>query len=334
MDHVGAGPRQDLDLLVRHVEHVDEDHVGSEGAESLEVLDRGQPGPLPDALDLFGEGALVHVEEGAVLVGQLLRLHDQGVRAPPQPDDVDTGADEAVGEAARVRLHDGRVLADALLRGLGEGRVAEVHVVEGAAALEAPEPDLRDRLEHGPRVVGAGGEIGRAAALHQLDEHEVGRPDLVFHGEDRRHARVDEVRPLVAVEAVRRHPAVHVVVEVDVGVHEARRDDVVARIQDAPAAIPGAERLPLADGGDPVAGHGDGAVADDSPRRVHGDDGCPLDEQVNGYQLRHVSPSIASAGSFPARGPPRSTVRPVSRSRRLSASGSCSGAILSTVSWL
>jgi len=66
--------------------------VRPERAQPLEVLDRAGPGPLLDALDLLGEGALMHVQDRPVAIGQLLRLDDQFVGKSSEADDVDTRA--------------------------------------------------------------------------------------------------------------------------------------------------------------------------------------------------------------------------------------------------
>jgi hypothetical protein len=99
---------------------------------------------------------------------------------------------------------------------------------------------------------------------------------------------VDEVGPLVAVEVVGRHPPVHLVIEVDVRIHQAGRDDVMAPVHDAPAPVAAAQGVPFVHGDDTVAVHRDGAVADDAARRVHGHDGAAFDQQVDGLQLGHV----------------------------------------------
>jgi len=75
-----------------------------------------------------------------------------------------------------VLLNDGGDLLQALLGRLGQCRVAQVHAVEGPAALEAAEPHPGDGVQNRSRIIGAGGQVGGAARLQQLDEDDVGVP--------------------------------------------------------------------------------------------------------------------------------------------------------------
>ena len=62
----------------------------------------------------------------------------------------------------------------------------------------------------------------------------------------------------------------HVVIEVDVGVHEAGHDDVVAGVEHATRPVRALNVGALADGHDSVAGDGQRAVANDPSRGIHG----------------------------------------------------------------
>jgi len=80
----------------------------------------------------------------------------------------------------------------------------------------------------------------------------------------------------------------HVVIEVDVGVHEAGDDDGPAGVERAGRAMRALDVGALADGDDAITRDGQGAVPDDAARGIHGDDRAAADDEVDGRRIWHA----------------------------------------------
>ena len=80
----------------------------------------------------------------------------------------------------------------------------------------------------------------------------------------------------------------HVVIEVDVGVHEAGDDDGTARVEGAGRAIRALNVGALADAEDSITLDGQGAVPDDPARGIHGHDRATADDQIDRFQIWHA----------------------------------------------
>src|SRR5262249_2909970 len=96
-----------------------------------------------------------------------------------------------------------------------------------------------------------------------------------------------EVGPLVAVERVRGHAPVHVVIEVDVRVDEAGDDDGTARIERAGRAIRALNVGAFADRDDAITPDGHGTVPDEPPRRIHRHDRAATDDEIDRCRIWH-----------------------------------------------
>ena len=171
-------------------------------------------------------------------------------------------------------------------------------MVPDPASRGRPHPGLYDRAQRAGEELAAGlDEAGGAAADH-LRHQAFGVPVLVLLGDRVEIGVAPVLEPVAGPQIVRDKPAGELD-QMGVAVDQPRHDQLERGVDGLFGAVGGVQLRRLADRRDAVAADRDGAVGDDAPLAVDGEDRAVPDQDVDRFRRHGCLPACGK----PSRGP-------------------------------